>query len=119
MHKFTGTVKKSAGRGRKLGFPTANIDVPDDAPEGIFFALTTVGGKRYPSLFFIGRAMTFDEDDKRGEAYLLDFEADLYGEEIIVRIVEKYRENIKFDSREQLIRQMQDDRLAAKEYFGI
>jgi riboflavin kinase/FMN adenylyltransferase len=115
---YSGTVKKSRGRGKKMGFPTANIEVASDAPEGIFVAWTTINDESYPSLFFIGSAKTFGERKKWGEAYLLDFGGELYGIEIHVKILEKLRESRGFDSEEELVKEMERDEERAREYFA-
>ena len=118
MFKVSGIVKKSKGRGRELGFPTANIQVSADVEEGIFVAWVKIGSKKLPSLFFVGKALTFGESKKQGEAYILDFEGDLYGKEIEVDILKKIRENETFESAEELVVQMRDDEKRAREFFA-
>ena len=59
MFKFWGKVKTYARRGKTLGFPTANIDLHKNIPEGIYISQTKVEGKIHPSLTFIGKARTF------------------------------------------------------------
>lgn len=115
---YSGKVKKNMGRGRELGFPTANIDVPEDSEEGIYVAWVMVDSQKLPSLFFVGKAVTFGESKKQGEAYILDFEGDLYGKEIEVEVLEKLRENETFESPEELVVQMRDDEKQAREFFA-
>lgn len=118
MFRVRGKVKKSLGRGRELGFPTANIEVGDDVPEGIFLAWTVLtDGSRHKSLFFVGGAVTFGESSKQGEAYLLDFEGDLYGKQIRVETLRKLRDNRAFDSPEALVERMKDDERRARKFF--
>lgn len=118
---FRGIVNKYSGRGRDLGYPTANIDVPADAEEGVFFGYTTIlpERSRRPSLIFIGVPETFGGTTKRLETHILDFSGDLYGKEIELQILKKLRDNQKFESAEALIEQMKIDELAARKYFGI
>jgi len=117
---ITGTVKKHLGRGRQMGFPTANIDVPADAEEGIFLAWSHVAplmDQKLPSLIFIGKNETFEENEKVGEVYILDFEDNLYGKEIRVEIIEKLRKVIKFSSPNTLIQQIHNDVAEARRRF--
>ncbi len=115
--KFTGIVKKHLGRGKKLGFPTANIEAPKEIEDGLFLAFTEIASKKYPSILFVGASQTFDETDRRAESYVLDFSGDLYGQEIEIEIVKKLRDNKKFDSQKALIEQMKKDEKVAKEFF--
>ena len=115
--KIKGIVKKSLGRGKKLGFPTANIEVSGKFPEeGIHIG--TVGPMELPALIFVGAAKTFDETEKKIEIYILDFDGDIYGEEIEVDLVKKLRDNMKFASTEELVAQMKEDERSAQEFFA-
>lgn len=130
--RFKGTVKKQTGRGKKLGYPTANIEAPSDAEEGIFVGYTRAlppltsppslreGEKErgLPSIIFIGAPEMFGETDKRLEAHILDFDGELYGQDIAVEIVRKLRENQKFESKSRLLQQMKQDEQHAREYFS-
>lgn len=115
---FTGTVIKHLGRGRELGYPTANIPVAADAVEGTFVGLTEWQGRKYKSIIFIGAPATFGEKDKRLETHLLDFSQVIYGEQIMVEILRKLRDNRKFSSKEELVAQMKRDEQAARDYFA-
>ena len=116
--EFSGTVTKHKGRGKELGYPTANITVTESFPEGIFVGYSYVNTKALPSLIFIGAPLTFNEKDKKAEVYILDFSEDIYGKEIKVIVRKKLRDNKKFDSKEELIAQMEQDEREAREYFG-
>ena len=61
MYKFWGKVRKHQSRGKKLGFPTANLNLRKQIPEGIYISKTKVGRFLYFSLTFIGTAKTFNE----------------------------------------------------------
>ena len=117
LFSFSGIVKKHLRRGTKLGYPTANIEVSPDAPEGIFIGTAEVEGVQHPSLIFIGSPLTFDEHDKKAEVYILDFERDIYGKELKIHCIQKIRDNMKFVSKDALIAQMHDDERRAREYF--
>ncbi|OGE83535.1 MAG: hypothetical protein A3B10_03435 [Candidatus Doudnabacteria bacterium RIFCSPLOWO2_01_FULL_44_21] len=111
--KFSGIVKKYSGRGKKLGFPTANIEAPKSLEDGLYVGWTD--GK--PSLIFVGVNETFNETDRRAEVYILDFDQDLYEKQIQVEILKKIREVRKFDSKGALIEQMKQDEEVAREFF--
>ena len=118
MFKFRGKVKKGQGRGRGLGFPTANINLHKKIPEGVYLSSTKVNDEQIPSLTFIGRAKTFNENKYHAESYLLSFSGELYGEYINIRLFKKIRGNLKFQSVKSLISQMKKDEKVARKYFN-
>lgn len=113
--KFSGIVKKHLGRGKKLGFPTANIEASEGFEDGIYFGLAI----KKPALIFIGASETFDEHERKAEIYILDFAGDLYDQKIEIEIIKKLRENKKFDSQEALIEQMKKDESEARAFFRL
>lgn len=116
--KIRGIVKQHMGRGKRLGFPTANLDISQEVAEGIYLALTEIGGKFFPSLAFSGTPITFgDAQDRLFEVYIFDFDQDLYGQEIGVELVKWIREVAKFNTAEELIEQMKLDEQIAREFF--
>ena len=118
LFEVSGTVKPFVGNGRKFGYPTANIEIPVDTPEGLFVGYTELNGALLPSIIFIGAPVTLDDEIKRAETHILDFEdRDLYGEEITMSITKKLRDNHKYDSIEALIEQMKIDETIARDYF--
>jgi len=114
-YSISGTVIRGDGRGRQLGYPTANLHmsssrklVPSD---GIYFAQVDTGGPMYFGLVSIGVRPTFYEQGKRMvEVYLLDFDEDLYGRTISVQFLKRLRDQRKFDGAQQLIEQMDRDK---------
>jgi riboflavin kinase/FMN adenylyltransferase len=109
---FTGTVVKGEERGRKLGFPTANLDVhPRQAlpPFGIYATLAHIDGKTYQSVTSIGIRPTFSEGRRTIEVYILDFAKDIYGKELKVDFIEKLRDEKRFNSMEDLAKQITED----------
>lgn len=119
MHVIQGTVRRGKGRGKDLGFPTANIALDTEIPEGIYLSKVQISTKEYPALTFIGVAKTFSENTYQAESYILDFNQSLYNKQITVYLLKKIRENQKFDSPEELITQMKEDELKAREYFKV
>lgn len=117
MKKFSGIVEKGKNRGKKMGFPTANISLDQRVDEGIYVSLASVNNLKLPSLTFIGAAVTFGEEKALVETYILDFSEDLYGQEIEIELLEKIRDNKKFDSIDELIKQMEEDKKNAIDYF--
>ncbi|TSC87608.1 MAG: riboflavin kinase / FMN adenylyltransferase [Microgenomates group bacterium Gr01-1014_7] len=118
MYQFWGKVRKSNQRGKKLGFPTANISLYRDIPEGIYISKTKIAERIYKSLTFIGIAKTFNEKKIQSETNILDFNANIYGKWISVELLKKIRNNQKFASSDELIAQMKKDAQAAREYFS-
>jgi len=106
-----GKVKRGKGVGRTIGYPTANIDCDLDLPDGIFYSLARLEKNWLPSVLVKGVI-------PRGvEIYLIDWSGDLYGKEIEVGIFDKIRDIVKFNQKEDLIKQIQEDVAKAKNYF--
>ena len=119
-HEVRGIVVKGDQRGRELGYPTANVAVPDDillpAP-GIYAGW--YGGDRAAAIS-VGRRPTFKEGGAPVvlEAYLLDFSGDLYGEQARVSFVSRLRDEERYDSVDDLTRQMALDVEATRTALG-
>ena len=90
-----------------MGFPTANINLRKNIPEGIYISKTKIQKVIYPSLTFIGRAITFNETKFQAETLLLSFNKNLYNAWISVELVKRLRENKKFASVKDLVKQME------------
>ena|ERR1035437_3915240 len=116
--KFWGKVKKNIQRGKKLGFPTANINLAKNIAEGIYISKSKIEGKIHPSLTFIGMAKTFNEKKFQSETYILDFNKNIYGKWITIDLLKKIRENIEYTSEQDLIIQMKKDEEIARKYFN-
>lgn len=114
-HEVRGRVMHGDARGRELGFPTANVQVPDGVclpADGIYAALyMTPDGTARPAAVSLGRRPQFYADAQASllEAYLLDFQGDLYDQPAAVGFVERLRGEAKFDSIDDLIKQMHAD----------
>lgn len=116
---FFGKVIKGKARGKLLGFPTANIRLHRDIPDGIYISHISLNKKIYPALTFIGIAKTFGESDRKAEVYFFGLNKDLYGKRIIIHIIKKIRNNKKFVSEKELVIQMEKDKQIALKYFEI
>ncbi|MBM4040011.1 MAG: riboflavin biosynthesis protein RibF [Planctomycetes bacterium] len=112
-----GTVVRGEGRGRSLGFPTANLDLHHEAipPDGVYATLAHFRGEVRPALTYVGRRPTFEADDAATsiEVHVIGLEADLYGLDIEVRFVRRLRCDRRFPSPAALVAQMEADRRAA------
>jgi riboflavin kinase/FMN adenylyltransferase len=95
-------------RGRTLGFPTANVDVPRGlvVPAPGIYAGSALGTRAAIS---IGTNPTYGGEELRVEAFLLDFEGDLYGRRLVVELWERLRDELAFTSEEALVEQIADD----------
>lgn len=103
-----GIVVRGDGRGRELGFPTANLDLPEELlvpPDGVYAGWA--GDRR--AAVSIGTNPHFDGVDRRVEAHLLDFDGDLYGERLVVEIWSPIREQRRFESLDELVAAIGDD----------
>lgn len=101
-----------------MGFPTANINLTKNIPEGIYISRTKMGNDFYNSLTFIGTAKTFNEKNFHAETYILDFDEDIYGKWISIKLLKKIRENKKFNSAQELVEQMKKDEQEAREFLA-
>lgn len=114
---LTGTVVRGAGRGRDLGFPTANLHLAEPLAvpaHGIYATYATIAPEgnatAHLAVTSIGVRPTFDDTNEQTiETFLLDFDADLYDQSLRLHFVEKLRDEEKFDSVEALIAQMGQD----------
>ncbi len=115
---FWGKVRKNKQRGKGLGFPTANVNLHLQIPEGIYVSLTKIQGQTYQSVTFIGSAKTFNETKYLSETYLLDFDQNIYNQWISISLLKKIRANQKFNSAKELVAQMKKDEQEARVYFS-
>ena len=115
-YRIRGTVVRGAGRGMKLGFPTANLDGVDTLlpGEGIYAGRTEVERSLWPAAISIGPNPTFGEGGLKVETYLVGYEGCLYERVIEVDFLARLRDIVRFDSAEQLVAQMHHDVAAAR-----
>lgn len=107
-----GRVVTGDRRGRTLGFPTANIEVrPYMAVpgNGIYATLAFVDGERHMAATSIGTRPTFDGKGRTIEAFLLGFDRNMYNKELRLEFVQRLRDELKFDSVDALLKQMELD----------
>jgi len=123
-HRVDGVVVRGHMRGRALGFPTANLEIPphtatpaDGVYAGALISLDLDGAEiaRWPAAISVGTNPTFDGTDRTVEAYALDRDdLDLYGTHAAIEFTARLRGNTKFDSVAALVAQMGEDVAAAR-----
>ncbi len=116
-YRVHGLVVHGAGRGARLGFPTANIDmVPTLLPcQGIYAGRAYVEGQPVPAAISLGPNPTFGEGRLKFEVFLLDFDGDLYGQLIEVEFLAKLRDVMRYNSVDELLAQMRRDVKATRQ----
>lgn len=113
-YSFKGKIVRGDGRGKKLGFPTANISIDYDdklvPAKGIYAAECIVENKKHYGLLSLGSRPTFHKDGEViPEFYIFDFDKDIYDQVMQVNLVERIRDEEKFNSVEELIVRMKID----------
>ena len=112
---LTGRVVGGMKLGRKLGYPTANVELQEPQklipPDGVYACMVTIVGKRYMGMLNIGYRPTFNNQQKLRsiEVHILDFKKDVYSEEISVEFIDRIRDEKKFEGLEELKSQLKDD----------
>ena len=116
-----GQVVSGTGRGIKLGFPTANLDIdPDQAipVDGVYATWVYINGRAYPSMTYVGKNPTFGGSEHMVEVYVLDYHDDLYGRELRIDIMERLRGDKQFNTAEELKKQIAEDVKQGKAILG-
>ncbi len=110
--------------GRKLGFPTANLDIKEYEKiipkQGVYAVMVDIDGEFHKGVLNIGYRPTLNLPDSQLsiEVHLIDFDGDLYGKTVVVFFMERIRDDIKFNSIDDLSRQIESDVLKTKELFS-
>lgn len=121
-YELRSTVLHGKALGRKLGFPTINQAFPQKAQipaKGVYVGICTIeNGEQYPAISNVGSHPTVDnEAEVNCETYLLDYEGDLYGQEVRISFLSYIRPEMKFSDVKELQKQVQSDIQAARDYF--
>ncbi len=120
-YQVSGIVVPGRNRGGKLlGFPTANIKLREELfpKNGIYAVTVDCLGKRHQGVANIGYSPTFDDNALTVEVHILDFNKDLYGKSIVVKFIERIRDEIKFSGISELSQQIAQDVLKAREILS-
>ena len=117
---INGTVIKGQQIASKLGFPSANIEYPEDKiqiPHGVYYVTVDIQGKQYNGVLNHGFAPTINDESRlKTEVHILDFEKDIYGEQIQIAFVTKIRNQMKFENTEKLKAQIIRDKAFVEIY---
>ena len=118
----SGKIVKGSQRGKGLGFPTANVAYEADIvpAQGVYLVKAVLGKNEYPAIANIGTRPSFDKQISRLhlEVHILDFSKNIYGRVLEVRFLKRIRNEMKFSSPEQLIKQIHKDEVTARKYFS-
>lgn len=118
-----GQVIEGEHRGSTIGFPTANLGVSNEVSipgKGVYAASAEINGRLYQAVINIGSKPTFHAEYPVSiEAHLIDFKGDIYGEKLRLYLIQKIRDERKFDNVEELIRQIASDRDTARRIASI
>lgn len=118
LYELNGLVIKGQQIGRSIGFPTANIHIPNDykliPKDGVYAVYTEVDGVSYKSMLNIGNRPTVDGTKKTVEAHLFDFQGDLYDRQVTIYFQSFLRDEHKFEGLEALKAQLYLDQQNAK-----
>jgi riboflavin kinase / FMN adenylyltransferase len=120
-HRLDGVVVRGDQRGRELGFPTANLlcgryaAIPAD---GVYAGWLVRGGERLAAAVSVGTNPTFAGQERRVEAYVLDFDGDLYGERLALDFVARLRPQVRFDTLDALIAAIDEDVARTRELLA-
>ena len=112
---LNGIVIHGDKRGRQIGFPTANLKPEHEnkvvPKNGIYVVKVRVDGKWYGGMMSIGIRPSFTSRKRTLEVHIFDFDEDIYGKTIQVRFIERIRDEVKFDKIEDLVQEMEQDKV--------
>ena len=110
-YRIRGMVTHGAGRGASIGFPTANVSAVDTLLPGlgVYAGVGHTSEESWSAAINVGPNPTFGEDCLKVEVHLVDYRGDLYGKPLEVDFIRRLRDIRKFESKEQLVEQLQAD----------
>ena len=121
-YMLTGKIVKGKGLGRKINFPTVNLEIKEAykliPKTGVYIVKTALKSKTVFGIMNIGYRPTVDGKNQTIEIHLLDFKADLYGKNMQFEILIRLRDEQKFDSLENLTKQIQEDEKSARKWIA-
>jgi len=123
-YRLQGLVAHGDQRGRQIGFPTANLNYAREKvipAGGIYACWASARGKKYQAAVNIGTNPTFtpEKETLQVEAYLLDFDQEIYDETVELDFVSRLRDELKYDSVEALVTQIGRDVEQTRELLGM
>ena len=122
-YSISGEVIKGVGRGRKLGFPTANIEIKDDKKLipliGVYVVSVEIEEQTYYGMMNIGIRPTFDNGSQTViEVNIFEFNEEIYNNELMINFLKRIRDEKKFNSKEDLIEQIKLDKKEAENFIS-
>ena len=121
-HFIKGLVVRGKGVGHTLGFPTANLRIKDNISTikpGVYITETIWKGKWFPSVTNVGYNPTFEQTGIHLETYILGIDQEMYDETIEVHFIKRLRDELKFNSLDELMVAMNKDLANTRAYFKI
>jgi riboflavin kinase/FMN adenylyltransferase len=114
-----GKVIPYKGNGRKLGYPTANLNADTDLKDGVYFGFANLGEFHdQPAIVFVGVPLSVNDTGRHVEAHLLDIpDQDYYGQDLTVTVGHFHRENRAFANLEELMVTIREDVSTARHWF--
>ena len=120
---FLGKVVKGKSVGKKIGFPTANLKIENKwklhPSLGVYAVKLNIKGDNYFGMMNVGVNPTFNGESVKIEVHIFDFNKDIYDSELEVFIIEKIRNEIKFNSQNELISQLKEDENLVRNIYKI
>jgi riboflavin kinase/FMN adenylyltransferase len=120
-HRVEGVVVRGDARGRQIGFPTANVETSAHAAipaDGVYAGRLAHRGRRLAAAISIGTNPTFAGRERRVEAFVLDFDEDIYGDHVALDFTARLRDTVRFASVDELVEQMHRDVARTREMVG-
>lgn len=118
----SGQPQKGSQRGSQLGFPTINLPVANKVLKedwGVYFSYIYFDKKKLPAVSHLGPILTFGGRKVKCETHIISWRQDVAPKFVKVKLFKKIREIKKFDSKDDLIKQIDDDIIRARKYFKL
>lgn len=121
LYSVSGLVVPGKGIGHKIGYATANLQLEDQAlpPHGVYAVQVRLAEQQFGGILNMGSQPTFGANDFRVEAHLMDFDGDLYGQDVEILFVKKIRDERTFASLEELAKQIRKDETVARKILSV
>ena len=110
---YYGKVVHGLGKGKELGYPTVNIKLNNNELNidcGVYAAIVNVNNQTFKGMLYVGTRPTFDMLETTVEIHILEFNEEVYEQDISFQILQKIRDEIKFSNPESLIKQLHQDK---------
>lgn len=119
-YAISGVVVEGDARGRELGFPTANVQTPNEIipRKGVYAVKVNCKGKIFKGITNVGLRPTFQKDSLTIEVFIFDFNDDLYGQTITVEFIARLRDEKTFSGPEELVAQIEKDVARARSFLS-